>query len=274
MSKTWQNFFTFFLIIATFLIFSTCCYAEKILTFAGVQNIEPLSFEKEGIANGFFPELFIEITKRAGFQARVTLLPFKRLNLYLQKGKINGVISIFYKKERESYLIYSKSPVLISHTRVFVKKGSKLAFNSIRDLFGKKIGMIAGWTVHNKQLKQAIKDNKVYIDATSRYEQNLKKLIRERLDCIIATEQLSWYYINKLGFKGKIVALDNNIAENRTFLAISKRSKNFSNPIQFMKKINMAINSVLSDGTHERLLRKYKVRDLSHKAPFNTKKTF
>jgi ABC-type amino acid transport substrate-binding protein len=84
----------------------------------------------------------------------------------------------------------------------------------------------------------------------------------DRIDCFIMTEQLTWYHANKLGIGDKISALDMVFAEVRPYIAISKKSQHIAEPLNFMKKLNAALDEVLTDGTYEKVQMKYGVKIL------------
>jgi polar amino acid transport system substrate-binding protein len=236
--------------------------AEEPLHFGGVSDIAPMAYMEEGVIKGYFPDIFSEIAHRAGFRAKIDLFSFKRANLYLKEGEIDGMISIFYKKEREDYLVYCKSPLLVSRTLVFVKKNKAFPYKSIKDLYGKIVGMPSGWMVGNSEINQAVKDGKIYADEATRYDQNLKKLMSDRIDCFIGTEHLAWYHAHQLGIAENIMTTGDQISEINTYIAISKKSRKIANPAQFMTQINAAIDSVITDGTQEEFLKKYKITSL------------
>ncbi len=247
----------------TVVIFTINCWGntEK-LRFAGISETPPMAFEEEGIIKGLFPTLFFEIAKRAGFEATVELLPFKRLDKYLQTGIVDGTISIYHKQERESYLMYAKYPSLISYTRIFVRKGEDFPFSSVNDLSRKTVGTIAGWIINNPALDNAIKVGRITVDEATSYEQNIKKLIAKRFDCLIAGEQITWYHANKLGIAQEITLLDKPISESITYIAISKKSQNIPNYELFMENLNQALYSIISDGTYKAIQQQYGVRTL------------
>ena len=132
------------------------CSADDAIVFGGVADVPPMSFEENGVAKGIFSDIFLEVARRIGWNATIRLYPFKRLDAYLRSGEVDGNTAAAYAKEREDYLVFSKSPVFISRSRVFVKKGKEFPFNGIRDLFGKKVGVMAGWPQNNPELAQAI----------------------------------------------------------------------------------------------------------------------
>lgn len=236
---------------------STPCPAGGEIIFGGVPNIPPLSYDDQGRAKGFFTEVFLATAQRAGFPATIRLYPFKRLNKYLQTGKVDGTVAIYYTKAREAYLVYSKRPVLSSRTLVFVKKGKGFAFSSIRDLYKKKMGVVAGWHLNNTELDKAIEEGKIRADEANNYDQNLIKLMRGRLDGFIATEHVTWYHANSLGIAENLVALENQVSKIKAFFAISKYAEQISDPFKFMEKMNAAFNEIVWDGTYETILKKH-----------------
>lgn len=241
---------------------SQSCLAEQPLVFCSVPDIRPLSFEEDSVAKGFFLDVFREVARRAGFEVTFTLYPLKRLEMYLQSGEVDGAVAMVHTKEREEYLVYSPAPIMVSRLLVFVKKGKEFPFTAINDLKGKKIGVILGWKTENIELEQAIQDGTIQIEEVARYEQNLKKLMAERVDCLISTEQLTWYHANELGVANALVSLETPIAEHSVFSVISKNTKNIVNPQEFMQKMSVALDEMLSDGTYKQLQEKYKVTSL------------
>ena len=241
---------------------STPCMAEQAPVFGGVSDILPFSYKENGVAKGFFSDLFLEAAHRAGFKVSLRLFPVKRLWEYLESGKIDGCVTLVPTKAREEYLIFSTSPLLKSYTRVFVKKGREFPFASVNDLVGKKIGILIGWETENKAFNQAIKEGTVQTEEVSQQDLNLKKLMLDRIDCFIGTELLTWYRANDLGIAEHFVSLETPIGEHNVLFAVRKHSKNIANPQAFIEKMSAAIDEVVSDGTSDKLKKRYKVTPL------------
>lgn len=250
----------------TIISISMPCLADNTIIFGSVTKNPPLSYEEDGVAKGFFLDVFREAAKRAGYNIRFTLYPMKRLEANLQSGNIDGTVHITHTKKREKFIIYSTSPILSGYSLVFVKKGREFPFKTINDLYGKKIGVILGFKVMNEAFETAIKEGKIMTKPVSKHEQNLKKLIAERIDCLIGTKNLTWYRANELGLAGQLVALDQPINEVSVYFAISKHTKNIAAPPAFMGAMNNALESVKSDGTYEKIQMKYKLMELFEEA--------
>ena len=241
---------------------SVPCRAEQTAVFGALPDIVPLSYEENGIIKGYFTDMFLEAAHRAGFEVHLRAYPLKRVEEYLQSGEIDGVVSMVHTKAREEYLIYSTTPIAIGHTRVFVKKGRAFPFKSANDLVGKKIGAIVGWKTGNQALEQAIEEGTLQIEKVTQLEQNLKKLMADRIDCFIGTELLTWYRANKLEVAEYLEALKTPVSELSVFFAVTQHTKNIADPQAFIEKMSAALDEVLADGTSDKLKTQYKVTSL------------
>ena len=226
---------------------SAPCIAEQAPVFGGVSDILPFSYIENGVVKGFFTDLFLEATDRAGVEVRLRLFPVNRLWEYLKSGKIDGAVTLVHTKARDEYLIFSTSPLFKSYTLVFVKKGREFPFASVNDLVGKKIGILIGWKSENKALEQAINEGTLQTEGVSKQDLNLKKLMLDRIDCFIGTELLTWYHANELGIAEHLVSLETPIAEHNVFIAVRKETKNIADPQGFVEKISAALDEVLAD---------------------------
>lgn len=198
------------------------------------------------------------MAKRVGFKAEIKLYPFKRAYDHLVEGEVDGIISIYYRKGREKYMIFSRNTTLIGRVYAFVKKGREFKFDSMEDLYGKKVGINHGWTVDNDEFTKAVREGKILIDDGGKTpEQNLSKLMSGRIDCYISSDDLVQYFARKMEIYGQISFLNKVIWENRTHIAISNRSRNITNKVDFMDRIDRALMDMRTDGTLERIEHKY-----------------
>ena len=238
---------------------SNPCLAENILNFGSISDSAPLSFNDGGTVKGFLPDVFRETARRAGFDIKLKLFPIKRLEYYLQTGDIDGTVYLLPTESRREYITFSDSPIMTSRTVVFVKKGREFPFDTISDLFGKKIGVVLGWIVTNKAMEQAVQEGKIVVDNAPGHDLNLKKLIAGRVDCVIGTEQATSYHANELGISRDIEVLKTPISEISAFFGISKHTKNIVAPRSFMEDMNEMFNELISDGTYEKIMRQYEL---------------
>ena len=247
-------------LIFLFLVFGCLpvnCFGETELVFAGVPNIEPFVISQGDEITGFFPDIFKEVRNRIGFSADLKLYPFKRAYRYLMDGKVDGIISIYYRKEREEYVTFSKIPTLITRINVYVLRGSDFKLTSIEDLYGKRVGIMAGWYLDNREFQQAIADNKFQIDETRTFQAKIMKLLENRVDCFVGSENLVWLTAKNIDVSDRIVKIGDPIAKNYSHLAITKNSKKIPDCTKFMAKIDSALNDIINDGTYRKISIKY-----------------
>ncbi len=249
-------------LIAVLSILSLCPapgFGETPFIFSGVADSDPLIIgaDEAGIT-GIFPDLFAEISQRTGLEIRIKLYPFARGYQYLKTGRVDGITALYYTKEREQYAIYSELPLVTLQDMIFVKKGRKFEFHTIRDLYGKTLGKMRGWHVSNDELRRAIEDRKIGIDEGNTYSQNLLKLITGRTDGFIGTNYQTLAAAKKMGVADQISMLETPVADElKTFCAISKKSPKITDQSAFMHQLDAAFKDIRADGAYEKILSKY-----------------
>ena len=242
-----------------FLILSSvpCQADETNLSFAGLKSIFPYAFIKDGVYQGIDIDIVDDAMRRLGKKATFQPLPLKRMLSYLEEGKIDGTIHLFHHKSRERFLIYSTVPVHNSTYRIFIKKGSQFLFNSLNDLYGKRIGKVRG-IQFSREFEQAAGLNKFTIAETRSTQSNLKKLITARIDGFAANSEITHYYIKKLNLSAEVDELPTPLIEDRpVYFALSKNAKKIKNMEVFIQNLNRVMNQMKNDGTFYRVNRKY-----------------
>ena len=259
MDNITKNIRILMLILSTiyFQSISIYAFADEYIRFVGIADQIPYSFEENGKITGIDYDFFSEISKRLGFTARIDLVPFIRGLNYMKNGTADGILQIYYKKEREDYLIYSEFPIHYSSINIFVKKGSEFIYNNIEDLYGKKVGNHSGFFVSH-EFMQAAKEKKILLEEARTTEMNLMKLESGRIDCFVANPDTVLFNIKKFGFTGKMVGLPTPLVPKKeVYLGLSKNGKNVKDKHDFIKSINIVMKEIIEDGTYERILNKY-----------------
>lgn len=247
---------TFILIVVIISIVSQA-FADDTLHFVGVQNIIPFAYEEEGVKKGIDYDVFMEISKRMGFTAKIELLPWKRIWESLKKGSIDGTTTIYYKKKREEFVIYSKIPIRYTTINVFVNKGHEFDFRNVNDLFGKTVGKQSGFFISH-EFEQAVKSQKIILDEARDTDRNIKKLILKRIDCLVSNPQIAKFYMKKLGLQHEIVELPVPLVPGQKIhLALSKKGKNIKDKLQFIEEISKTLKEIHLDGTFQKISDKY-----------------
>lgn len=140
---------------------------------------------------GYLAEIAREAFKAAGYETKITYMPWSRALEVAKRGDFDGVIGAYYSDERAEFFEY---PDKIDEVKVvfFSKKGRNITFSKIEDLKPYKIGVIRGY-VQTEEF-----DNADYLqkDESADSETVLKKLIHNRVDLIVDTKKTILHLAN------------------------------------------------------------------------------
>ncbi len=106
----------------------------------GVYSNPPLSFYKNGQAQGIFPDILNYIAKKEGWTIDYTYAPFFTLLKDLKSAKIDAVCSIAYTEARAKTYNFSSEYLLSNWAQVYAPYGSNI--NTPFDLNNKRVGVL------------------------------------------------------------------------------------------------------------------------------------
>lgn len=238
------------------LLLAAPAVAEPLL-FCGENNVAPYSFVADGEIRGIDHDLIQEAARRMGLEVRFQLLPWQRMYNYLQRGQCDAGFTIFYKKEREEFAIYVRPPLHYSTYSVFVKKGGEFSFDSVKDLYGKRVGNIRGYRVSDEFDEWAMA-GLIKVEEVTELKQNILKLQSGRLDCAIGHHDMSLMVIKDLGLSADIIALPTPIkASKPLFLVLSSKGSSIKDKAAFAEKFSATLETMRNDGTYGKIFNSY-----------------
>ncbi len=200
-------------------------------------------------AAGLYPLLLNAVFARMGEDIKVKALPWKRALAMGVQGRA-GVGGIYKTKERLKTYDYSEL-VYNELLLVFVRRGSQFNFATMEDLKGKNIGVIMGWS-YGIEFDQAKANGLFLVEAVNRDSLNFKKLSEGRLDCVVASNESALYEISRNNFDN-IVALDNPLLINPTYLAFAKQS----DKTELLARFNKALKEMREEGEYKQLISEF-----------------
>lgn len=230
--------------------------AYEVVRFVGIDKIEPMSWNRRGKPAGFICDLVHEIARKAEFDAKITLFPFKRALKMIQEGEADGMISLHYKAGRKAFALYPDAPLYKTRYCVFASAEKTFSFTGVQDLYGKRVGKMSAWFL-GKAFEEAVREGKILLEETTLLKSNLLKLDMGRLDAYLGTYFATHYEIKKLGLKGRIVALPESIREESVYMVLSRKGTRILDKTGLLDRIEAAIVSVQQEGRVERLTEKY-----------------
>ena len=221
--------------------------AEDPIVIAVDQANAPFMYARGTDAEGLYPKLVQAAFETLHIPVTIRPLPWLRALQMADQGKI-GIAGIYKNSKR--LLKYDYSEELFREKIVlYVRPGDSFSFTRLEDLYGKTIGVIRGWSYGNK-IDRAREEMRFQLEASAGDEQNFKKLILNRLDCVLTVEQTGELLSNRDLFHGKVQRLPRHVTINATYLIFPKSADQTETLAQF----NEALRVMKANGTYQRLV--------------------
>jgi polar amino acid transport system substrate-binding protein len=186
---------TMFIFVSLVLFFSGNLFAENII----LGNGEWKPYQSKDLKNGgFCTDVVMSAFKEAGYDTEFRWYggAWKRAYSEAAENKIDGTLVWSHKDIREKEMYYSKESVLDGKKDYIYYLKGKGPFNEAKDLYGKRVGGILGYT-YGKEIDKAIEENKINIDRTNSEVNNFKKMLIGRIDCLISGSDVAQDIIDK-----------------------------------------------------------------------------
>lgn len=246
--KRWMTAVMFLL----FFLFSVqSSYAAHTIEIAVDSGNPPFMYEKDGKAEGIYPELIRAVFKKMGIPASVKPYPWKRALQMASKGKI-GIGGIYKSAEREKIFDYSV-PLFTEKLLVYVPRGRGFPFTGVHDLKGKVVGVLSGWS-YGEDFDKARKDRLFKVEEVSSDDLNFRKLAMGRLDCCIAIELSGNIAMDATGTRAQVEVLDTPLSIKDTYLIFRKST----NRKALLDQFNAAVDAMRKDGSYNRIVNSFK----------------
>ncbi|SMF24585.1 substrate-binding periplasmic protein [Pseudobacteriovorax antillogorgiicola] len=200
---------------------------------------------------GVITEIVQEAFERAGHQASIQFLPWKRALAMGEKGEADVVMGAYYSKERADKFHIS-SPLYDINIRIIGQKKTGITrYNSLKELKKYKIGISRGFANGDEF------DAATYLQkqVAKSPELNIKKLINGRLDFVVMAEGIFSYELARYEashpVKGEFVFLDPILSANKLYILASKK---LTNSKKLIDAFNLGLKKIMDDGTYRKIL--------------------
>ncbi|MGE5583822.1 MAG: substrate-binding periplasmic protein [Bacillota bacterium] len=246
---------TFFL-IAAFTVYGAP-NAAKVVLVTG--EWEPYTTEKaEG--KGYFTEIVTAVFKEMGLEPQYVFYPWERCEKSVQKGEAWAAFPYAYTPERAKLYEYTDT-VAYAYTKFFYYKknfdGDKIKFNKLEDLKQYRIGGVTGFFY-----KEAFEKAGLNVDWSTKEEDTIHKLVKDRVDLMPYGELVGWEIIKK-NYPNEIKnfgVLSKPINEGNGDLKLIV-SKTYPNFRQLLEKFNNALKAIRGNGVYQQILKKYNIQE-------------
>ncbi len=204
----------------------------------------PFMYSKGGRAAGIYPALIETAFKRMQVPIRLEPRPWARAVQEIDKAAA-GLAGVYQNSERLGKWAFSQ-PLLVERIIVYSHHSRPMAFTTIDDLRGKRVGVMRGWSYGNS-FDSARKSGLFQIEEVGSDIQNFQKIEMGRIDVFLAipesvTTLLSHY-----------TSIDHSatpLAEAPAFLAFAKAA----NRQGLLDQFNLAIKEMRESGEFQRII--------------------
>jgi len=213
----------------------------------------PFEYEENGEPKGIGTEVVKAVLKEAGMEAEFKQYPFARAYKMVTEGKKPVFYySLVRTPERES-LVQWIGIVASAEQTLLAKKDKDIRIEKLEDVKNYSVGTIIDDVVDQYLLKNQEKFG-LKIDRASEYEQNIHKLMKERFDLVGVNKFVTYYLLEKLGYKKddvKVVYVLNDLKSDY-YLAASKAV-----PAEIVTKLQAAFEKVHTTGIYQKIVDQY-----------------
>ena len=189
-----------FLLVSFILFWGNSVYGEKI-TLAYV-DFPPYEFQENGKAAGILVTIVETVFKRGNIPLELKFLPFRRAYEYTRKNEIDGLFNFYKTQKRLKFFDYSEA-VIKNPLVLFVRKGSGIRFDSLKDLKGLKVGILRGYTYGTD-----FDESTLFVkDAGNSHESNFRKLAAVRIDVYPCDKLVGIHVAKKMNLMSELEIL-------------------------------------------------------------------
>ncbi len=239
----------FELILIILFIHISNVYATETIKIASL-NWEP--YIGQDLTNeGFMAKITREAFRRVGYKVEYIYLPWKRAVVMAEDGEYDGYFPAYWSKEREEKSIFT-NVITSGPIGLFKNKGRKISFNDLKDLIPYRIGVVRGF-VNTQEFDSADYLKK---DEVTTNLQNIKKLLKERVDLIVADKFVGFYLLNKYlpHMIGQMEFISPPLQEKKLYICMSKKTEKVNEKV---KAFNKGLKEIKRDGTFDRIMKKH-----------------
>lgn len=195
-----------FLPAALCLFFAACAVtraaAPQPVLLYGDDDYPPYSYVENGQLKGIYTDIVREAAQAMPqYQVHLLPIPWKRGLLMLQTGEAFGLYPPYSWRSERPYVGYS-APLLMEQLVVFCNQ-NVLAKRSLQhwpaDYGGLHIGVNAGFLLGDEAQAQALRAEKIVLDAAKGTRTNLLKLMRGRIDCYVSDRLSAQWELQRIG---------------------------------------------------------------------------
>ena len=165
--------------------------AAKQITLASIDY--PPFYGKTLPENGPMTEVITRAYAKLGYKVNVVFLPWARAMEWSRKGRIDGMLGVWYSTKRIADFRYS-NPIMPNEIGFYKRKDDKISYQNYDDL--KKQGYVLG-SVRGYVQPTGLEESGIPIMYVNDDVQNFKILSKKRVDLIVVDKEYAKYMLEQ-----------------------------------------------------------------------------
>lgn len=191
--------------------------------------------------------------------------PWPRVLKSAEYGQIDLIVSLKPTPERESYLVFTRSPAFANPMAVFSSRARPVRFDDPRDLVGKRGGRTAGDRFGDTF--DRIAQQQLTLEDADSLSVNFQKLAAGRIDYVVTGLYTGRAQLVELGLAEQIVPLPRPVNEGTIHHGFSRRSPCAALVDEMDARLAIALKSGLASRLLEEALQTWQRRGISARRP-------
>jgi len=226
----------------------------------GDDDFPPFTYyDKNAQVKGIDIEVLQEMANRLGIQINIKLMPWKRLLKMTKKGDVVGSFSLFKTPERESFSLFTY-PVHYSTFKLFTTKKHAVNYSSIKDLYGKRIGIEAGFVISDEFDEASSRGDITLIQVFS-FDDAFRRLLMSGIDAFVGNDLVVQHKIKHEYTETKniseIIALPKPLKQARGAYFVLSKEFPLDDKLLWQAKFTETLKIMEQDGTTHLIIQKY-----------------
>lgn len=228
----------------------------------GVAEFPPFKYRLGERIVGSDTEIVEQVFQRMGMVPRITMAPWKRIQIDGSRGRLAAIYTFTKSKEREQSYFFSQ-PISTVQDVFFKRKDDQTNWSgNYADLAEIRIGVAGGYS-YAPAFMQAMSDGTLRrvdrVTDSAPEIQNLRKLARGRLDLVVCEVSVCAYLIRQAGDElDELTYIDRPIGTVRTFHVGFPRSWPGAEELQ--KRFDLALAQFVKEGRRKPIFERYGVK--------------
>lgn len=226
---------------------------DKNTVVAVTEEYPPFVIENDDIKKqGIDIDILREICRRNNLNLKLFFAPFDLSLELVKEGLVDMIPTISYTDDRNKYLNYTNGYRDEDKYIIFKNKNSNYSIGKYEDLFGRRIGIIDGYTYPAK----FINDNRIIKDENHKLDTLFNKLFKNQVDGVLLNNYIGNYYINSNSLSNKVdISRFTLVAEEHFDARMAlTRAKDTKGMVEILNK---EFKNLIDDGTMKKIENKY-----------------